>query len=1479
MPAILKQFQEDFANLFVPTGGFNACKETLFKHRALVITGASGTGKTMIAQQLQLKLWEEKQCQPFRQVKPSKFSDILKCNTKTLRAVHIDDVFGSSNFLKEKKTVWLAEFDDMAADLRTENAYIIFTSRDNIWNAHQTNLKKYDVFSHVVNLSDENFTLTENNKRDIFDIHAKKANLALDYAEMMNPSQSTHNTEQANKCPIGYPQRVRLLCSKKSISNETRVRYLRSAMEFLCTTIASYREDDHLTYCVLVMLLINDGRLLVNKLRASKDLSDEIKWCMRVSKVEASKAELLLDTANSLTASLLLVEDDCFVYQHQSIMEAVTLDFGKNYPSDILDRSSVQFLVERVFTDGSAPKDNEYIVKLQPDMVHQLCTRLVNEISRCLTGKNKALDYKRNHVSDADHLRILSSYSVIQDAEFNHVFLRLLQHTKSFHLLFTSATSRSQHPTFMFLAAASGQDDFVQEVFSSYQQDVQQIPNITEHLNAVLYAACYSGSLGAVRSLLASGAQVDYNTAYDPKAVENSEWYCRSRTCSTMMHAAYSDNVDVMRLIGDHLQQLFVDVTEYLTKTDDRYNYSSLHWWATGGRGVAAISFCLEKRVDINMKNKRQITALHIAAMNKDQYIINALLNAGADINAQNSEGQTALHISVACCDESTIQFLLEAGTNLNMFSKNGTALHNCATMGNVSITRMLLEAGADVKLTNRDGETTLHACARKVYEAFVHERFESESMDVNISHRQQEILRLLLETQNDDELMNQYDIEALRSCARHGYESALQLFKTKDDDYITCIKEVTTWYMDLKYHQVSNAAVRMINIDGKPALHKSAERGNLSLIRAMLESGTDVNMRDGGMTALHIATEHGHVPIVIELVQKGADLNLQNLMRKTPLHLSVQNGYETIVNLLLAAGANMNMGDNCNQTPLHVCAEEGNEAMIQILLGAGANINQTDNSGQTALILSAKSGQDKIIRLLLAAGADVNIMHYFGTALHIASENGNVSIVQRLLEKGAFVKEMNNSLETALHIAARKGYVSIVRLLLDAGVDEPTGNVASVDMKNRNEETALLLSTCNDHVEIVKLLLACGADVNITKSVRHSFIKHDTVLHIAAEKGNVFIVQALIENGADVKRRNSDGETALHLCAQKIYQFLVQRSLSDASNVNNVAYNASTDLPASIYSTHEQILQMMLENVDGIVLKDKYALSSIRVCAQEGYEAAVEPFRDTGSAFNADNMENMRILAELYMDAKYSQVTGANVNKMTLAKNRFYEHEVLMPALHHCAVNGYIAIVRVLIDAGIDVNMESGIMESNTALILSAINNNESMVALLLESGADVRMMNKCTETALHMSAAYGHETVVQMLLTAGAEVNVTNNRMETALHKSALHMSAHEGYGEGHEAVVRLLLASGVNVDMLSDDGSTALHIFATGGCLSIVKLLIAAGAKLNVISRDGTTLHICAKKGHVDITQILLAAGADANIRNKDDNTEIHIAAETG
>lgn len=85
---------------------------------------------------------------------------------------------------------------------------------------------------------------------------------------------------------------------------------------------------------------------------------------------------------------------------------------------------------------------------------------------------------------------------------------------------------------------------------------------------------------------------------------------------------------------------------------------------------------------------------------------------------------------------------------------------------------------------------------------------------------------------------------------------------------------------------------------------------------------------------------------------------------------------------------------------------------------------------------------------------------------------------------------------------------------------------------------------------------------------------------------------------------------------------------------------------------------------------------------------------------------------------------------------------------------------------------------------------------------------------------------------------------------------------------------------VDPMSGKGQTALMVASSGGCLEIVQVLHAQGAKMDVKGDNGfTPLHFAASEGHAHIVKFLVNQGANVHIRDNNGRTPLDVALLKG
>ena len=156
------------------------------------------------------------------------------------------------------------------------------------------------------------------------------------------------------------------------------------------------------------------------------------------------------------------------------------------------------------------------------------------------------------------------------------------------------------------------------------------------------------------------------------------------------------------------------------------------------------------------------------------------------------------------------------------------------------------------------------------------------------------------------------------------------------------------------------------------PSIHCAAGYDNLPAVRALLESGADVNKREpkAGLTALHFVAYNDKPVTLKALIEAGADVNAQDSDGNTSLYLAAVEGNPMIVMELIKAGADVNLARDDGTTPLHMAAQHGHEGCAAVLIHAGADVHRRTDLGNTPIRLAIDNKHEKIVKLLRQLGA-----------------------------------------------------------------------------------------------------------------------------------------------------------------------------------------------------------------------------------------------------------------------------------------------------------------------------------------------------------------------------------------------------------------------------------------------------------------------------------------------------------------------------
>lgn len=152
-------------------------------------------------------------------------------------------------------------------------------------------------------------------------------------------------------------------------------------------------------------------------------------------------------------------------------------------------------------------------------------------------------------------------------------------------------------------------------------------------------------------------------------------------------------------------------------------------------------------------------------------------------------------------------------------------------------------------------------------------------------------------------------------------------------------------------------------------------------------------------------------------------------------------------------------------------------------------------------------------------------------------------------------------------------------------------------------------------------------------------------------------------------------------------------------------------------------------------------------------------------------------------------------------------------------AREGHLEIVRLLVDAGSNVNTYAG--GDETPLMAAASSGNLSLVHFLIEKGAFVDKRLSDNGTALLIAAKHGRSEIVSFLISKGAKVDEAVQGNGTALICAVRN---------GHYDVAKILLEHGANPNKISRGDENAMYHAYASNNKRMIALLEEALKKRN-------------------------------------------------
>jgi len=416
-----------------------------------------------------------------------------------------------------------------------------------------------------------------------------------------------------------------------------------------------------------------------------------------------------------------------------------------------------------------------------------------------------------------------------------------------------------------------------------------------------------------------------------------------------------------------------------------------------------------------------------------------------------------------------------------------------------------------------------------------------------------------------------------------------------------------------------------------------------------------------------------------------------------------------------------------------------------------------------------------------------------FYLTCHIVEGGSNEHQVKEFLSLPSnLVNRSDESNTTALHISSRASTSEVTELLAKHFLD--------IDYLDNDQRTPAFMAATAGSRENLNALFQRGANLNHTvtclevKLSSSSSAKdpvHEcrrraceySLLHIAAQEGNLDVVKFLIENHVNVMKTTGCNNTAIHLAAKNGHLEVV-KTLKEAGGVLD-----GVSLHHAAAGGHRSVVNYLLE--DGIRVD----------CINDGtlmkVHAAESNWKDTRIHMH-DNYYLQRCETALHVAIRKGHLSviesllrqpESAINCLNAAGRR-----PLHEAVH---LNNY-NVLKVILATG----------------VVTSVRCNASFSQFKLASLQQTYC--PCGFTPLHIAAMYGYHSVSELLVTQNADVNARDCNGSIPLHIASCH---------GMITLATLLVKNGARINRRSFNFSTPLHsaaaCFATSSFCTLLDL----------------------------------------------------------
>ncbi|KAI2896871.1 hypothetical protein CBS76997_8872 [Aspergillus niger] len=896
-------------------------------------------------------------------------------------------------------------------------------------------------------------------------------------------------------------------------------------------------------------------------------------------------------------------------------------------------------------------------------------------------------------------------------------------------------------------------------------------------------------------------------------------------------------------------------------------------------------TYFLDKGADPNTKDEDLGDPLQAAASFGKLDMMLLLLSHDASVDGCGGHFGNALQAACFNGHEQAVRLLIDHGASLDRKGRYRDALQAAVYSGNERIVEILLMAGAKLN-PGREGRVYLCSCSERTQRlALPGRRNGTGQLDIPTELGPLEIAA------------RRGDVKLVEKLIAKGATIDAPDANEEDNDYhngcaYTALEIAAFWgHLGVVQCLLDRGAdIDAIRQTLGTPLQAALEGGHFDVADALLFRGAEIDKHWTMFgSCLQVFSERGDIETVEFLLQRGANVEDRGGENGNALQVACNAGHIDIVKLLLDSGADVRSRGRNIGNALQAASLAGHLDIVKLLVHRGIGVDEADGNSETALCLAAKNGDEHMMNFLLQQGAKVD-----GNSILSGDRPDN-------LESGGEVERDENLVAIPLHLASVHGHESGVYILLQNGANVHAKGKLRLKQTGPSDECDFSKLLCNPlfaacfwgYESIARRLFQYDpwgyaihgtftsavetslarkkesiATMLVQEAVRAGFQAEqlDGVFNYACAEGYAGIatqilefcglerwpdailvatkqavVEALLQNGADMNARDVHGNLCLDIAIEKVQKFRHTWWGSNPPNWIEVvrmflcAGAESNDLPSKIKIIVPDVVQRGSLDAWKAVDRRQYDVAN----HVELYPRFLIWASETGDLDKID-----------YVAGKYEPSTGeikrAVVAAMEGVRNNLPPVEALLKLktplffsdkedgendkepLVLASSEGYSEILAVLLQYA---THSSSIVEE--ALKTAISRKHVTCTRLILDSQFinPSERLEICSRLIQHCFP-FCSKKMLEYLLDEG----VSPNTRDPETGETLLYIAARKKDSKG----VNILISHGADVHLMGGEHGTALHAAAVSGSWKTVELLLSAGADINARGGDyGTPL----------------------------------------